>query len=135
MVARSSSATKGMIDSLLGALAKWATEDSHILAVAVVGSHARGAATADSDVDIVLLVVDPQRYFTTADWMTRFGAVSRFRDEDWGRLRSRRVDYIGGLEVEFGFAVSAWASADPVDPGTRRVVADGIVRIYDPKSI
>lgn len=112
-----------MIDALLSALANWAIENSDILAVGIVGSYARGATTADSDIDIVLVVVDPGRYFTTEDWMKRFGEVSSFQDEDWGRLRSRRVSYIGGLEVEFGFTVVAWASTDPIDPGTKRVVA------------
>jgi hypothetical protein len=124
-----------MIDALLSALAMWATENSDILAVGIVGSHARGATTANSDIDIVLIVVDPGRYFTTGDWMKRFGEVSSLQDEDWGRLRSRRVSYIGGLEVEFGFTVAAWASTDPVDPGTRRVVAGGVVSVHDPKSI
>ncbi len=66
------------IDALLSTLAKWAAENSDILAVAIVGSYATGAARTDSDVDIVLIVVDP---------------------------------------------------------GTRRVVADGIVCLYDPKNI
>jgi uncharacterized protein len=127
----SSSHTERMIEPFLNALTEWAAEESDILAVAVVGSYARGAAKVDSDVDIVLVVADPGKYFLNVDWMKRFGDICSFRDEDWGRLRSRRVHYASGLEVDFGFTVAAWAGADPVDRGTRKVVADGLLCIYD----
>ena len=51
--------------------------------------------------------------------------------EDWGMLRSIRVVYRDGLEVEFGFALPGWASTDCVAEGTRRVVSDGIRIIVD----
>lgn len=123
-----------MTETFLSALAEWARE-SEMLAVAVVGSYASGAARADSDLDLVLLVANPERFFASADWIERFGEICSFRDEDWGRLRSRRVYYAGGLEVEFGFSDAAWASHDPVDPGTRTVVAGGLLCVYDPQSI
>jgi predicted nucleotidyltransferase len=127
-----SSRTESRIESFLNALVEWAAAESDILAVAVVGSYARGAARAGSDVDIVLIVMDPGKYFLSADWTRRFGDVRSFRDENWGRLRSRRVYYASEPEVEFGFTAAAWASTDPVDRGTRKVVADGLQCIYDP---
>ena len=124
-----------MTEAFLGEIAEWAARGSEMLAVAVVGSHARGAARADSDVDLVLLVANPERYFVSADWIKRFGGICSFRDEDWGRLRSGRVYYVSGLEVEFGLSDATWASTDPVDPGTRTVVAGGLLCVYDPQSI
>ena len=124
-----------MTEAFLSALAEWATRESEIMAIAVVGSHARGAARADSDVDLVLLVANPERYFASADWIKRFGEICSFRDEGWGRLRSRRVYYVSGLEVEFGFSDAAWASTDPVDLGTKTVVAGGLLCLYDPQRI
>jgi hypothetical protein len=55
-----------------------------------------------------------------------------------GRLRSGRVParvgelLEGGLEVEVGLTEPAWAATDPVDPGTRRVVTDGMRILRDP---
>jgi len=33
--------------------------------------------------------------------------------------------------VEFGFATDRWLAADPVDPGTRRVMTDGCSVLLD----
>ncbi len=85
--------------------------------------------------DVVLVVRDPGRFFLSSDWVKSFGTVESFRDEDWGRLRSRRVYYVTGLEVEFGFTAADWASTDPVDPGTKRVVSGGLRCVYDPQTI
>ncbi len=47
-----------------------------------------------------------------------------------GRVTSLRVWYADGLEVEFAIADRAWASA-PLDAGTRRVIEDGCVVLFD----
>lgn len=122
-----------MVEAFLRAVSEWAAEHPSILAVGVVGSQARGTAKADSDVDLVVIVSDPETFFANADWTNRFGKVVAFRDEDWGGLRSLRVNYLSGLEVEFGFVSADWASIDPIDPGTRQVVAGGLRVLYDPE--
>jgi uncharacterized protein len=38
-----------------------------------------------------------------------------------------------GLAVEFGFVPPNWASVDPADPGTARVVRDGCSPLVDPE--
>jgi len=122
-----------MVETFLRAVSEWASEQPGILAVGIVGSHAKGTAIADSDVDLILVVSDPGLFFANADWINRFGNVRAFRDENWGRLRSLRVYYLTGLEVEFGFASPDWASTEPVDPGTKEVVAGGLRLLYDPE--
>lgn len=54
------------------------------------------------------------------------------RIEAWGPLTERRLLLEDGLEVEVGIAEPAWAATDPVDPGTRRVVTDGLRILHDP---
>lgn len=54
------------------------------------------------------------------------------RTRRWGPLAERRVALPSGLEIEFGFVPPGWASVDPVDPGTARVVADGCSPVHDP---
>src|SRR3974390_791536 len=99
-----------MVETFLRAVSEWASEQPGILAAGVVGSQAGGTARADSDVDLILVVSDPGLSFVNADWINRFGSVRAFQDEDWGRLRSMRVYYLTGLEVEFGFVSVEWTS-------------------------
>lgn len=57
------------------------------------------------------------------------------RTEGWGSLTERRVVLRSGLEVETGFVAPIWASVDPVDPGTGRVVGEGLSPLVDPKGV
>ena len=40
-----------------------------------------------------------------------------------------------GLELEIGITATAWAATAPVDPGTRRVVTEGIRVLHDPEHL
>jgi predicted nucleotidyltransferase len=113
----------------------WAAGRADIVAVGVVGSHARGTARPDSDVDLVIITDTPRPYLDDATWINIFGQVVRIIDEDWGLLQSRRIFFADGLEVEFGITTRAWAALDPVDDGTRRVIADGAQSVYDPEEV
>ncbi len=108
----------------------WAAARPDVLGVALVGSHARQAAKPDSDVDLVIVCESPSAYPENADWIKAFGAPRETGREDWGRVTSVRVLYADGLEVEFGFADRGWGSA-PLEDGTRGVIEDGCVVLYD----
>ena len=108
----------------------WAAARPDVLGVALVGSHARQAAKPDSDVDLVIVCESPSAYPENEDWIQAFGAPLETGREDWGRVTSVRVLYADGLEVEFGFADREWASA-PLEDGTRGVIEDGCVVLYD----
>jgi uncharacterized protein len=123
------------IGTFLDAVRAWAAGRGDILAMGIVGSHARGTARADSDVDLVILTETPDVYMGDDGWMATFGEGIRFEDEDWGLLQSRRVFYSDGLEVEFGITTREWAATNPVDAGTRRVIADGAQVVHDPQGI
>jgi predicted nucleotidyltransferase len=108
----------------------WAAGRPDVLGVALVGSQARGAARPDSDVDLVIACERPRRLLEDTRWIGTFGAPTRTKIEDWGRVTSVRVWYTGGLEVEFGIADSEWGSA-PLEEGTRRVIEDGCIVLCD----
>ena len=118
------------IDRLLAQIKEWAEAQRDITGVLLVGSHARGTGRADSDVDLVILTIQPEAYLESISFAERFGSISASQKEDWGRVTSVRVWYEGGPEVEFGFTRPDWA-APPLDAGTRRVLSDGARVVFD----
>lgn len=116
---------------LLDDIERWARGRNDILGVAVVGSWARGAATMASDLDIVLLTTDPAVYLAPTGWWGFLGPAELVTSKRWGALGERRVALPSGLEIEFGIVEPSWALADPPDPGTLRVLSDGLDIIFD----
>ncbi|MEU6467342.1 nucleotidyltransferase domain-containing protein [Streptomyces sp. NPDC046976] len=146
------------VREFLDRLTRWAGTREDVVGLLLVGSYARGAARPDSDVDVVLLTAEPARYLVDAaesdtaesegaesdaaefegtwdDWAGELGLGRPVRTRAWGPVTERRYTLLPGLEVEFGIGGPRWARTDPVDPGTRRVVADGARALYDPRRI
>lgn len=118
-----------MLEELLDGVVRWARARADVRAVVLVGSHARGAARPDSDVDLVLLVERPDELLADTTWLSAFGAVVRCELEHWGRVESLRAWYSSGLEVEFGLTTPDWATRP--DEGTERVLSDGARVLLD----
>jgi len=118
------------ISSFLTQVSDWAARQPDILALALVGSHARGAATETSDVDLVILAQDPSRYLEDQGWLEKFGLAQSVQLEPYGKLTSIRVWYADGLEVEYGLTGEEWAD-DPLDPGSRRVMEGGMRVLFE----
>ena len=119
-----------LVSDILDRVRDRAVYQPTIAAVALVGSHARGAARPDSDIDLVLLCEEPHAFLAHTSWIHRFGEVRTCHTEDRGRVTSLRVHYRQSLEVEFGLTTPAWA-AFPVDPGTKHVVSQGMRILWD----
>lgn len=117
-------------EALIDDVRRWAEARKDIRTLAVVGSHARGDAGPDSDVDLVLVCSDPARYLIDIAWVRTFGEVGELSFEDWGLVQSLRVLYRNGPEVEFGIAGAEW-TATPPDRGTAQVVGDGCSILLD----
>ena len=122
--------TARRLSRFLEEIRTWAETRPDIAAVVLVGSQAQGQATSESDVDLVILTVQPERYLQDPSWVESFGRPSRQTQEDWGRVTAVRVWYQDGLEVEFGIATPDWAHA-PLDPGTSQVLDAGFVAVFD----
>ena len=122
--------TPEQVAQFLKSVAEWAAAQPDLAALVLVGSHARGAATESSDIDLVLLAHDPRRYLDDRHWIEHFGAVQRVTVEDYGKVTSLRVFYADGREVEYGLTDETWG-ADPADAGTQRVIADGLRVLFE----
>lgn len=113
----------------------WAAARDDLRALALVGSQARGTAGPDSDIDLILLAVDPAAYRADTAWLHDIawpgGPLNGWHDADYGAVWSRHVTLESGHEVELSFAMPGWAATDPVDPGTRRVVGGGLTIFLD----
>jgi len=118
------------VEAFLSDLAIWAASQPDIEAVALVGSYARNAATDSSDIDLVILARDPERYLRDLDWTRNFGEVARQQIEAYGVLTSIRVWYVDGSEIEYGITNQHWADM-PLDQGTRRVISDGMRVLFE----
>ena len=125
----------GEVDRVLERLLGWARRQSDVRAVALVGSWARDEASEDSDIDVVLLTTMPDRYIEAEEWLHAIDGTRILKTERWGAATERRLVLGNGLEVEVDISTPEWASVAPVDPGTARVVLDGMRAIYDPDAL
>ncbi len=110
---------------------KWAEGQREILGILLVGSYAKNTARPDSDIDLVIITGQPEVYLEDDKWIKGFWEVKEIIKEDYKMIQGRRVFYGNGLEVEFGITTPEWAEANPVDPGTERIVKDGAKIILD----
>ncbi len=120
-------------DELISQVARWSKRDDRVLAMGVCGSHARGEARPDSDIDFCILTADPGSLLNDRAWITEFGADAEVAGavEDYNLVQSLRVFY-GTTEAEFGITHEAWAEP-PIDHETAAVMNSGLRIFYDPK--
>lgn len=130
MVADLNNETDLNVGSFLQSVVEWAKHESDLMALALVGSFARGEASPESDVDLILLLSSPEVYLENQDWVSGFGETDHIVEEDWGKVTSLRVFYADGLEVEYGFAGLEWGS-DPRDAGDAQVITDGLIILHE----
>ena len=57
-------------DEFIRHLTSWAPMRSDIVGLALVGSHARGTATAESDVDLAIIATEPAVLLSDRSWTT-----------------------------------------------------------------
>lgn len=91
------------LDLIETSVTEWALERPDIRAAFVIGSRARTDTPADrwSDLDIVLVVDDPEPYTQSSAWVSEFGTpVLTFLEETPVGQRERRVLYKAGEDVD-----------------------------------
>ncbi|BAY80843.1 hypothetical protein NIES267_03080 [Calothrix parasitica NIES-267] len=149
-----------LIKVILEQVKNWAEKRSEILALALVGSYARGEATLESDIDLMVIASDTDVFRQNYDWMHQINwesinyKIQKWNDADYGVVWSRHIylcnsksnsksssknnlfnDLTNKLKVEISFGLPIWASIQPIDSGTFGVVSRGCKIIYDPQDI
>ncbi len=122
------------LQELLNNIIDWASNLLDIKAVALVGSYANETATDDSDIDLILLITQPDIYLKNTGWVSEFGIVDEKQIEHYGKVTSIRVWYTSGYEVEFGITNHKWA-ASPLDEGTQNVIKNGMKVLFEREAI
>ncbi|MCC6791979.1 MAG: aminoglycoside 6-adenylyltransferase, partial [Thermomicrobiales bacterium] len=111
------------VAQILAAIRSWADRRPDVRAVAVAGSWAHDTARMDSDLDLVVLCVEPERYLGESEWALEIAPDLVLMDtRSWGPLTELRFNLPSHLEIDFGVAPLSWANTNPVDDGTREVV-------------
>ena len=117
---------------LIASVTEWAGIDDRISALALLGSHARGDARPDSDIDFCVICPDARTLLEDRSWTEQFGPAIQLGLEPYGLVTSVRVRYRDGPEVEFGIAEQTWMAV-PVDPDTAEVMRAGMRILHDPQ--
>ena len=132
-----SAARRAEVDGLLDRVGSWLGDRDDVVAVGLLGSWARGNATDESDVDLVVITREPASYTDGEVWIAGLPGARLVRTQQWGPfLTERRLVLPSGLEIDVGITDRRWASTDPMDDGTARVIADdGLLTLYDPGGV
>ena len=127
-----------LADETLARIGDWARVQDDVQAVILLGSQARAEHKADqwSDIDVVLIADDPDRYLGSSDWLEDLGSSLVTVVEPWalGGGLERRVLFRSGMDVDFAFVPTAVARdlvAMTTDPAVQRVLGRGIRVLVD----
>lgn len=122
--------------ALTEAIANWVQTQPTIKALGLAGSWAAERARPDSDLDLLILANNRQKYRENQVWLSDlllpepFRVVSH-RSADYGSVWSCHALLQPDAQLELSFAGLEWALTDPIDVGTRLVVSNGFRVIVD----
>lgn len=117
------------------AVAEWASERPDVRAAAVVGSQARVETPADrhSDLDILLVVDDPEALLADVAWVAGFGepVLTFLEPTAVGGRMERRVLYEDGQDVDFAVVSAHDLRGLVTDPAAAEVIRRGVRVLHD----
>jgi predicted nucleotidyltransferase len=101
----------------------------NIIAVLLVGSYARNEQKEGSDIDLVIITEDKEKFFLEDKWIKIFGKPMENTVEEWGEIKSIRIKY-SEYEIEFGIGTRKWIRI-PLDKGTEKVLRNGYIILFE----
>jgi hypothetical protein len=128
--------TPATASELTRIVAAWVAAEPFCRALALVGSWARREATSASDLDLLVLAMSLERWSGSLEWLAATGLAAGYQVRAaerarYGRAFSWHIELEREGLLELTFADPSWAEREPIDPGTRRVVADGMGIVAD----
>lgn len=120
------------VQKFLLQLTQWVATQNEIHGLLLVGSYAHGTADSQSDIDLIFFSDCYMEWVKNLNWIEQFGKIRKAQNEDWSKVKTVRVFFENALEAEFNFTDLSWASIDPLDPETERIISDGAKILYDP---
>ncbi len=79
---------RDLFEKFFDEIIKYATENSHIYAVIVVGSYVRETNNENSDLDIVIITSNKSYMIENQDFTEKFGNVCKRQTEYYGEYTS-----------------------------------------------
>jgi predicted nucleotidyltransferase len=130
-------ARRAEVETLLDRVGSWLGDREDVVAIGLLGSWARGSPTRRSDVDLVVITREPATYITNETWIAGLPGARLIQTQQWGPIfTERRLVLPSGLEIDVGITDPRWASTNPVDEGTARVIGGGgLCALYDPNRV
>jgi len=113
---------------------RWSTRRRDIRAVGLVGSYAKDHPDDTTDVDLIMITEDPEKYLTGIDWIRVFGVVITTEKIVYGKLTTLHVWYESGLEIEYGITTRDWL-AEPLNKETRQVFDEGMRMLFEKEKL
>ncbi|WP_458190484.1 aminoglycoside 6-adenylyltransferase [Haladaptatus sp. NG-WS-4] len=131
-------ASDATYEQLLDRFVAWAETKPDLRGIVVVGSRARDDRPADewSDLDLLVVTTDPDRYLDGTDWLSALGTpiLTFLESTATGDGTERRVLFAGGLDVDFvpiPMERLARMECDGPDPDEASTLARGVRVVYD----
>lgn len=124
------------VHAFLRVIALWVNARSDLNGLALAGSWSRGNARRGSDLDLLILADNPEKYAADQHWLYPIPLPAPFRIVSyWGRAYGTVWSCHALLQptakLELTFAAVDWASSDPIDEETRQVISDGFEVLVD----
>jgi aminoglycoside 6-adenylyltransferase len=121
------------VATFVARVGEWADAEPGVRAAVLIGSQARLEEPADewSDVDVALLVDDPEAVARDVSWVERLGTPElTFVTRTPGGDPERRVLYADGLEVDFAVLPSGALEVVRREPAAQDLVRRGFRILY-----
>lgn len=87
------------VEAIIATVKAWAKQQPEIYAVALVGSWARNQAHENSDIDLMILTPEFERFFSDTNWFNNIPwhdlnlKVDRYCERTYGVVRSCHLSF------------------------------------------
>ena len=95
------------LEQILGQIIKWTSNNKNFLALALVGSYAKGDFNAKSDIDLMFLTQnylsfkENNQWVNEIDWKNIDLSIRSWRDETYGVVWSGHIYFTNTPKIEF----------------------------------